>query len=61
MLIPKVLDKGNYMEYNTNIALLYTDQQRQAMLAIALFEIRQIIQIFDELFPELSDEGIGIG
>lgn len=49
------------MEYNTNIALLYTDQQRQAMLAIALFEIRQIIQIFDELFPELSDEGIGIG
>ena len=57
----KVLDKGNHMEYNTNIALLYTDQQRQAMLAIALFEIRQIIQIFDELFPELSDEGLGLG
>ena len=49
------------MEYNTNIALLYTDQQRQAMLAIALFEIRQIIQIFDELFQELSDEGLGLG
>lgn len=45
------------MEYNTNIALLYTDQQRQAMLALALFEIQRINQIFDELFPELLNEG----
>lgn len=48
------------MEYNTNIALFYTDQQRQAMLSIALFEIRRINQIFDEIFPELSSEGDGI-
>lgn len=45
------------MEYNTNIALLYTDQQRQALLAIALFEIRRINQIFDEIFPELLNKG----
>jgi len=48
------------MQYNTNIALLYTDHQRQAMLTIALFEICRINQIFDELFPELSNEGDGI-
>lgn len=56
----KVLDKGNNMEYNTNIALLYTDQQRQAMLAIALLEIRRIIELLDETFPDLVNEGDGI-